>query len=245
MFDTETSNQDVSDASLSRVLQLQCRALAAVPHEFRAVGTWLNYNCVLLSQLEDAEHRARVLVDIESARAALDSVMPYFDLDSDVPDVHPQALAWFRNCLQRAPQKAEPFRITANMLFRVQDVVVHKPGTTQMMHRDTSRYIITELAPEITALLDILDAEVEQQEQDRLRYAEKMRAKADAAVSDILSVSKMVRLISLNASVEAARAGEAGRAFGIIATEVKAMSEAIQNSASTITGTVRDLTDRL
>ncbi|WP_299656146.1 methyl-accepting chemotaxis protein [uncultured Tateyamaria sp.] len=246
MLDTErNSDQGATKAPLSRLLQLQCRALAAVPHEFRAVGTWLNYNCALLTQLDDVEHRERVLADMNDARTALDKVMLYFDLNSDIPDVHPQALEWFRSCLQRAPQKSEPFRKTANMLSHVQDVVLNDPAAAKNIHRDTSHYIITQLAPEIVALLDILNAEVEQQEQDRVHYAEQLRSKADAAVSDIKSISKMVRLISLNASVEAARAGDAGRAFGVIASEVKAMSEAIQTSANTVTGTVRDLSDRL
>ncbi|WP_147111415.1 methyl-accepting chemotaxis protein [Tateyamaria sp. syn59] len=238
-------NPDHPDAPLTRVLQLQCRALAAVPHEFRAVGTWLNYDCALLPYLDDEEDRSRVLDDIGRARTALDHVMRYFDLSADIPDYHPDALAWFHGCLARAPKQADPFRETARMLFHVQDVAINQPSRTKAVHRDTSHYIITELAPEIVGLLDILNAEVEAQEQSRVAYAETMRAKADAAVADIQSVSKMVRLISLNASVEAARAGDAGRAFAVIASEVKAMSEAIQTSARSVTGTVRDLTERL
>lgn len=246
MIGTDTiSDDDASDARMSRVLQLQCRALAAVPHEFRAVGTWLNYDCAVLTQLDDTEHRERVLLDMDEARTALDRVMLYFDPNSDIPDVHPQALAWFRTCLDRAPKKSEPFRRTASMLYHLQDVVAHQPVIAKQMHRDTSRYIITQLGPEIVALLDILNKEVEQQELDRVQHAERLRSQADTAVSDIKSISKMVRLISLNASVEASRAGEAGRAFGVIASEVKAMSEAIQNSANTVTDTVRDLSDRL
>ncbi|WP_254684999.1 methyl-accepting chemotaxis protein [Tateyamaria omphalii] len=233
------------DAPLTRVLQLQCRALAAVPHEFRAVGTWLNYDCALLPYLDDEEDRARVVADIGRARAALDAVMRYFDLSADIPEYHPGALDWFRDCLNRAPQRAEPFRVTAGKLLRLHDVALDDPKRAKALHRETSHYIITELAPEIVALLDILTGEVEAQEQSRVAYAETMRARADAAVTDILSISKMVRLISLNASVEAARAGDAGRAFGVIASEVKAMSEAIQTSAGTVTVTVRDLADRL
>ena len=66
--------------------------------------------------------------------------------------------------------------------------------------------------------------------------AGKMRAELDAAASDarqramdararIEGIARTVRLISLNARVEAARAGQAGRTFGIIAEEIKSLSE--------------------
>ena len=245
MFDSAQSSPAPEAAPLTRQLQLECRALAAVPHEFRAVGTWLNYDCALYSQMDAPEDRERLAADMARARAALDGVLPYFDLDADIPDAAPEALAWFRSCLQRAPQQSDPFRITAQMLFRLQHVVVHEPDAAIAAHRETSTYIINELAPEIAGLLDILDREIAQQETDRVRWAEQLSKEADTAVAQIQSISKMVRLISLNASVEAARAGDAGRAFGVIATEVKAMSEAIQRSAKTVTGTVRDLTERL
>ena len=245
MFDMDRQDQDAKDAPLTRTLQLQCRALAAVPHEFRAVGTWLNYDCALLPHLDDPDDRARVIEDMARARAGLDDVMRYFDLSADIPEYEPQALSWFRTCLNRAPQKAEPFRVTAKMLYDLQQVATEGHPSLKQVHRDTSHYIMENLGPEIVGLLSILNAEVEEQEETRVKYAADMHAKADAAVADITSISQMVRLISLNASVEAARAGEAGRAFGVIASEVKAMSEAIQTSAGTVTKTVRDLTDRM
>jgi len=241
----EAAVPEAPAAPLTRLLQLQCRALAAVPHEFRAVGTWLNYDCALLPHLDDAADRSRVLDDMARARAGLDNVMRYFDLSAEIPEYDARALDWFRTCLNRAPQRSEPFRTVASMLYRLQDAAVNEPASIKSVHRETSHYIITELGPEIVALLDILNTEVEAQEATRVKFAEQMRGKADAAIAEIQSISQMVRLISLNASVEAARAGDAGRAFGVIASEVKAMSEAIQMSAGTVTNTVRDLTDRL
>ncbi|WP_152612910.1 methyl-accepting chemotaxis protein [Tateyamaria sp. ANG-S1] len=245
MFDDDCHDPAASDAPLTRLLQLQCRALAAVPDEFRAVGTWLNYDCALLPHLDSEEDRARILEDMQLARVNLMRVMQYFDVSAEIPGYHTDALTWFRDCLGRAPQKSDPFRVTANMLFELHDKVQSDPVAAKAMHRDVSQYILMQFAPEFMSLMKLLKAEEEAQEQVRIQYAERMRAKADAAIADIKSVSKMVRLISLNASVEAARAGEAGRAFGVIASEVKAMSESIQTSASTVTATVRDLTDRI
>lgn len=245
MFDENPTEDDAMAAPLSREVQLQCRALAGVVHEFRAVGTWLNYNCALVPQMDSPEDRARLLADLQLARAALDAVMVYFDPHADLPDFHPDAVAWFRGCLSQAPASADPIRKTAKLLVDLQAQIETDPSGARPMHREISRYITDVLAPEIAALLALLSDALDQQEEQRQYWVQHLRKDADNAVSRIQSVSKVVRLVSLNASVEAARAGEAGRAFGVIASEVKAMSEAIQTSASSVTKTVRDLTDRL
>ncbi|MEL6450200.1 MAG: methyl-accepting chemotaxis protein [Pseudomonadota bacterium] len=245
MFDAPARDTDQPDMPLSRALQLQCRALAAVPHEFRAVGTWLNYNCAVIPGIENAEERARLFDDMKKARAALDTVMPYFSFDSTLPDFHPDAVAWFRDCLKKSPKQAEPFRRMAQMLRSVQEVVETDTARAAARQRALSAYILKDLAPEIIALLDILDTALEQQERQRQEWAEKMRKEADDAVARIQTISQMVRLISLNASVEASRAGDAGKAFGVIAHEVKALSESIRASAGKVTGTVHALTERL
>ncbi|WP_299146212.1 methyl-accepting chemotaxis protein [uncultured Tateyamaria sp.] len=249
MFDAspapvETSADD-RDVPLSRALQLQCRALAAVPHEFRAVGTWLNYNCAMIPHLDDDTERQKMLDDAKLARAALDEVMPYFDFNANLPDYHPDAVAWFRDCLRRSPGQCAPFVQTARMLHALQHVVETDPTRSLPAQREISCYIVDTLAPEISAVLDILRQAMEAQEIQRKAWAEQQRREADTAVGRIQSISKMVRLISLNASVEAARAGETGKAFGVIAHEVKALSEAIRESAGKVTTTVHSLTDRL
>lgn len=51
------------------------------------------------------------------------------------------------------------------------------------------------------------------------------------AIGSINDVSLKVKLISLNASIEAARAGPYGKSFGVIATEIRALSEDAARSA--------------
>jgi len=245
MFDAPRPEVEERDVPLSRALQLQCRALAAIPHEFRAVGTWLNYNCAMIPHMDSDTVRQKMLADAKQARLALDAVMPYFDFNSTLPDYHPDAVAWFRACMRRSPGQCRPFVQTAQKLHALQHIVETDPANALPAQREISAFIIDTLAPEIGAVLEILATEMEAQETKRKVWAEHQRRESDTAVSRIQSISQMVRLISLNASVEAARAGDAGKAFGVIAHEVKALSEAIRDSAGKVTKTVHSLTDRL
>lgn len=57
------------------------------------------------------------------------------------------------------------------------------------------------------------------------------RAAMIKAVGSISDVSMKVKLISINASIEAARAGPYGKSFGVIASEIRTLSEDAARSA--------------
>lgn len=71
----------------------------------------------------------------------------------------------------------------------------------------------------------------------RSRFATRHQQTAQArtamlkAIGSISDVSMKVKLISLNASIEAARAGANGKSFGVIATEIRTLSEDAAQSA--------------
>lgn len=65
----------------------------------------------------------------------------------------------------------------------------------------------------------------------RQAQSEQTRVAMLRAVGSISAVSMKVKLISLNATIEAARAGPYGKSFGVIAAEIRTLSEDAARSA--------------
>ncbi len=60
------------------------------------------------------------------------------------------------------------------------------------------------------------------------------------AVQTVSDIARQTNLLSLNAAIEAARAGELGRGFGVVASEVRALSTNVQQTAASIASIVAD-----
>ncbi|NLY89696.1 MAG: hypothetical protein GX085_08795 [Firmicutes bacterium] len=58
--------------------------------------------------------------------------------------------------------------------------------------------------------------------------------KIDQVLESILQINEQTNLLALNAAIEAARAGERGRSFGVVASQVKKLSEASGEAADQI-----------
>jgi ligand-binding sensor protein len=58
----------------------------------------------------------------------------------------------------------------------------------------------------------------------------------NAIVDSIKSIADQTKMLGLNAAIEAARAGEAGKGFGVVATEIRTLSENSKQTALKVMG---------
>lgn len=94
---------------------------------------------------------------------------------------------------------------------------------------------------------DALDASVkEEATPERIaQLALELSARVQSAVVRIENLNNQSRLLSLNAQIESARCGHAGAAFGVVASEMRKLSESTADVARSVTeetgGTIADL----
>lgn len=74
-----------------------------------------------------------------------------------------------------------------------------------------------------------------------LKDLEASTNKMEDVIRVITKIARKSNLLSLNASIEAARVGEAGRAFSVVASEMKKLAEDSAQEAKKIGGLLQDL----
>ena len=75
----------------------------------------------------------------------------------------------------------------------------------------------------------------------RMERVQRSAASVDNAVSLIAGIAKRTNLLALNASIEAARGGEAGRGFGVVANEVKALAAQTAAATEEVAGQISEM----
>lgn len=95
-------------------------------------------------------------------------------------------------------------------------------------------FVASDLLTALNAITDGIGRTLKRRFEDRDRRAAEARAAMLGAVGSISDVSMKVKLISLNASIEAARAGAHGKSFGVIANEIRSLSEDAARSAQSL-----------
>jgi len=103
-----------------------------------------------------------------------------------------------------------------------------------MRLRELVYFVATDLLRALNSVTEGVNRTLETQFRLRNERAAHVRTTMLDAVRSINDVSLKVKLISLNASVEAARAGDKGRSFGVIASEIRILSEDAARSAQGI-----------
>jgi len=61
----------------------------------------------------------------------------------------------------------------------------------------------------------------------------------------IKSIADQTKMLGLNAAIEAARAGEAGRGFGVVAEEIRKLSDESRSTVNQIQGLTKRISDRV
>jgi methyl-accepting chemotaxis protein len=76
-----------------------------------------------------------------------------------------------------------------------------------------------------------------------IRALAERAADIDAFVGLIQGVASQTNMLALNATIEAARAGDAGRGFGVVASEVKALASQAHDATGQITAIVSGISN--
>jgi methyl-accepting chemotaxis protein len=97
--------------------------------------------------------------------------------------------------------------------------------------------VITEkLQAQTKSTIDIVSGIVEE-----IRLMTEKSMRINSIVNIINDISNQTNLLSLNASIEAARAGESGRGFGVVAQEIRNLSEQIKDQTQDIKNTIANI----
>jgi methyl-accepting chemotaxis protein len=82
------------------------------------------------------------------------------------------------------------------------------------------------------------------EQRELLQVLQEALGKVSKVAAGINAITRQTNLLALNATIEAARAGAAGRGFGVVAAEVKALAGQTAQATSEIAATVGDLTSK-
>ncbi len=136
-----------------------------------------------------------------------------------------------------------------------QGAVIGSLGAARNLNRQREVYRLTSNLS--TALREITEAighiaenvqHLVNTNQDLLQHSETARKgtqKTDEVIAFIRNVAGQTNLLGLNASIEAARAGDAGRGFGVVAQEIRNLSESSNQSIQEINAILQDIQIRV
>jgi CRP-like cAMP-binding protein len=106
--------------------------------------------------------------------------------------------------------------------------------------KDDFRQLLAEI-PEISFQILKLTTERLRATNDHLKELEVSTNQMEDVIRVITKIARKSNLLSLNASIEAARVGEAGRAFSVVASEMKKLAEDSAQEAKKIDSLLQEL----
>ncbi|MGB3553106.1 MAG: methyl-accepting chemotaxis protein [Jannaschia sp.] len=156
-------------------------------------------------------------------------------------DLHPDACAIFDAVADSLPAAIRAMDTYRTVSGRARDAVEAGGMPDVEMFDETMRCAYSVFHPEMMVLTDRMTAAGVAIRRRLIEQARDAQDRSLNARERIDEIARTVRLISLNARVEAARAGTAGRTFGVIAEEIKALSEQTEEVSAELGQSVEDI----
>ena len=141
--------------------------------------------------------------------------------------VHPDNLAWFRGFLDQRHGDRATFEKFGAYILAFRDPASFDPEDLCALFFEMVPFAASTFNDHYAGLMTVVSDHMEQDRLSQQARAVTATNEAQKAMAQIDWIAQSVRLISLNASVEAARAGDAGAGFGVIAEEIRRLSDEI------------------
>ncbi|WP_299651355.1 methyl-accepting chemotaxis protein [uncultured Tateyamaria sp.] len=179
--------------------------------------------------LDGPEDREKCIEGIQRAMPGAHSGVRLLSSTQIEPGIDPDAMAWLRATVADMPDSVETMsrfvRAVAEMTR------AFEAGRCEPAHlRDLTRFAAGDFNAHFAKLVNRLSADLHGDRVNRRSVATQTGTDARTALREISEISQNVGLIAINASIEAAHVGEHGRGFAIIATEIRELSEKIEQA---------------
>jgi ligand-binding sensor protein len=147
--------------------------------------------------------------------------------------------------------KEENVKSAAEVLFIVANSL-SRAGYEQLVLSNMSQ-VLSENFSQISATMEELNATSanvannQHNLNDEITNVKNISIEINTILDSIKSIADQTKMLGLNAAIEAARAGDAGRGFGVVATEIRKLSQSSKETAFMImnlTGKIQDSVDR-